>query len=80
MFSIQKEIEKIVFDQDFVVLPGIGGFISEYTKPYFDSKGEIVLPVKQITFNSLIDKDLDQKLISLLQKNLKIPADFISSE
>ena len=80
MFSIQNEIEKIIQDQDFIVLPGIGGFISEYSKPYFDTNGEIVLPQKKITFNSLIDKDIDQKLFQILHKDLRIPTEFISSE
>jgi CCDC81-like prokaryotic HU domain 1/SPOR domain len=80
MLNIQREIENIVFEQDFVVLPGIGAFLTEYTKPYFDKKGDIVLPEKKIEFNQLIDRDLDEKLFHLISKNTHLPKELIASE
>lgn len=80
MFTIQKEIEQIINNQDFIVLPNIGAFISEYSKPYFDASGEIVLPVKQLEFNDLIDKDLDEKLFVLIHQNSKLPIELIKTD
>ncbi|MCP9768198.1 SPOR domain-containing protein [Lacihabitans sp. LS3-19] len=80
MFNIQKEIEQVIQNQDFIVLPNIGAFISEYSKPYFDGNQEIVLPIKKLEFNEVIDKDLDGKLIELIRQNSKLPEDLIKSE
>lgn len=80
MLNIQREIENIVFEQDFVVLPGIGAFLTEYTKPYFDKKGDIILPEKKFIFNQLIDRDLDEKLFHLISKKTNLPKELIASE
>jgi hypothetical protein len=80
MFNIQKEIEQIIKNQDFIVLPNIGAFISEYSKPYFDENEEIVPPIKQFEFNEIIDKDLDEKLFGLIHQNSKLSFDEIKTE
>lgn len=80
MFNIQQEIVNIVLEQDFIVLPGIGAFLTEYSKPYFDKDGEIVLPEKKIEFNPLIDRDLDNKLLSLLSLKVNLPKELLKTE
>ncbi len=80
MFNIQQEIVNIVLEQDFVVLPGIGAFLTEYSKPYFDKKGEIVLPEKKIEFNNLIDRDLDNKLLSLISIKVNLPKELLKTD
>ena len=80
MINIQKEIQSIVQDQDFIVLPGIGAFSTEYTKPYFDKEERIVPPLKKLKFNQLIDRDVDNKLFSILVKKNNISVDIIKTE
>lgn len=80
MFNIQQEIVNIVLEQDFVVLPGIGAFLTEYSKPYFDKNGEIILPEKRIEFNHLIDRDLDNKLLSLISLKVNLPKELLRTD
>jgi CCDC81-like prokaryotic HU domain 1/SPOR domain len=80
MFNIQQEIVNIVLEQDFVVLPGIGAFLTEYSKPYFDKNGEIVLTEKKIEFNHFIDKDVDHKLLSLISLKVNLPKELLKTD
>jgi hypothetical protein len=80
MFNIQREIVNIVLEQDFVVLPGIGAFLTEYSKPFFDKDGEIVLPEKKIAFNHLIDRDLDNKLLGLISLKVNLPKELLKTD
>lgn len=80
MFNIQQEIVNIVLEQDFVVLPGIGAFLTEYSKPYFDKNGEIVLPEKKIEFNHLIDRDVDNKLLGLISLKVNLPKELLKTD
>ena len=80
MFNIQQEIVNIVLEQDFVVLPGIGAFLTEYSKPYFDKNGEIVLPEKKIEFNHLIDRDVDDKLLGLISLKVNLPKELLKTD
>lgn len=80
MFNIQQEIVNIVQEQDFVVLPGIGAFLTVYSKPYFDKEGEIVLPEKKIEFNHLIDRDLDNKLLGLISLKVNLPKELLKTD
>ncbi len=73
MLNLKNEIGKIINEHDFIVLPGIGAFISEYTQPYFDLNNHIVESIKTLKFNSLLSKDVDNKLINLLSIKLGIP-------
>ncbi|OYU68052.1 MAG: hypothetical protein CFE22_01710 [Cytophagaceae bacterium BCCC1] len=80
MLNIQREIVNIVLEQDFVVLPGIGAFLTEYSKPYFDKDGEIVLPEKKIEFNHMIDRDLDNKLLGLISMKVNLPKELLKTD
>jgi hypothetical protein len=80
MLNIQQEIVNIVLEQDFIVLPGIGAFLTEYSKPYFDKDGEIVLPEKKIEFNHLIDRDLDNKLLGLISLKVNLPKELLKTD
>ncbi len=79
MHNIQQEINHLLQDQDFLVLPGIGAFLAEYTKPHFNTQGGIVLSQKTLSFNPLIDRDVDYKLFHLLSKKLNIPFELAKS-
>ncbi|MCP9765009.1 HU domain-containing protein [Lacihabitans soyangensis] len=79
MHSIQHDIHHFIQEQDFLVLPGIGSFLADYSKPYFDKTGEIILPTRSLVFNHLIDRDVDDKLFGLLSKNLNLPIELVKS-
>lgn len=79
MHSIQYDIQHLIQEHDFLVLPGIGSFLARYSKPYFDDEGEIVMPKKFLEFNQLIDRDVDNKLFELLSKNISRPIDLVKS-
>jgi cell division septation protein DedD len=80
MLNIQQEIQALVHEHDFLVLPSIGAFISEYSKPYFDNEGSIVLPEKTISFNHLIDRDVENKLFHIISRNKNISVENVQSE
>lgn len=80
MINLQQEIKSIVQNQDFIVLPGIGAFLTEYSKPFFNSDGNIVPPKKKIEFNQLIDRDIDNKLFSMLSEKSNKSFDSIHTE
>ncbi len=70
--NIQSEIRDYILSHDFVMLPGIGGFIAEYTKPYFDDKGEIVPPQRKIRFNPLLRNDSNVEILQVFKDNLRV--------
>lgn len=78
MLNLKNEIGKIINEHDFIVLPGIGAFISEYTQPYFDLNNHIVESIKTLKFNSLLSKDVDDKLINLLSIKLGVPFNILN--
>ena len=78
MLNLKNEIGKIINEHDFLVLPGIGAFISEYTQPYFDLNNHIVESIKTLKFNSLLSKDVDDKLINLLSIKLGVPFNILN--
>ena len=78
MLNLKNEIGKIINEHDFIVLPGIGAFISEYTQPYFDLNNRIVESIKTIKFNSLLSKDVDDKLINLLSIKFGVPFNILN--
>lgn len=78
MLNLKNEIGEIINKHDFIVLPGIGAFISDYTLPYFDLNNNIVESIKTIKFNSLLSKDVDNKLINLLAIKNGVPINILN--
>ena len=78
--NIQKEILSIIHGQDFIILPEIGAFIFEYSKPYFNGENQLVESKKTLRFENIITKDPDNKLINYLSKSLSIPNNFTEIE
>ncbi len=78
MLNLKKEIGEIINEHDFIVLPGIGAFISDYTLPYFDLNNNIVESIKTIKFNSILSKDVDNKLINLLSIKKGVPINILN--
>ncbi len=78
MLNLKNEIGEIINEHDFIVLPGIGAFISDYTLPYFDLNNKIVESIKTIKFNSILSKDVDNKLINLLSIKKGVPINILN--
>lgn len=70
--NIQSEIRDYINAHDFVMLPGIGAFLAEYSKPYFDTHGNIVPPERKIRFNPHIRNDSDVEILQVFRYRLNI--------
>lgn len=70
--NIQSEIRDYILSHDFVMLPGIGAFVAEYTQPYFDKDGEIVPAERKIRFNPLLRNDSDVDILQVFRKRMNI--------
>lgn len=67
--NAQSKIKEYINNHDFVMLPGIGAFLAEYTKPYLTANGEIVNPKRKIRFNPELRDDSD---IDILKNKLNL--------
>ncbi len=70
--NIQSEIRDYILSHDFVMLPGIGAFVAEYSQPYFDKDGEIVPPERKIRFNPLLRNDSDVDILQVFREKMNI--------
>lgn len=70
--NIQSEIRDYILSHDFVMLPGIGAFVAEYSKPYFDRNGEIVPPERKIRFNPHLRNDSDVEILQVFKERMNI--------
>lgn len=72
MMNIQSAIREYILSHDFVMLPGIGAFVAEYSKPYFDQNGEIVPAERTIRFNPLLRNDSDVDILNVFKEKMRI--------
>jgi hypothetical protein len=77
--NIQSEIRDYINAHDFVMLPGIGAFLAEYSKPYFDTNGNIVPPERKIRFNPHIRNDSDVEILQVFRYRLNISNDEVQN-
>lgn len=70
--NIQSEIREYILSHDFVMLPGIGAFVAEYSKPYFDLNGEIVPSERKLRFNPLLRNDSDVEILQVFKERMNI--------
>lgn len=70
--NIQSEIRDYILSHDFVMLPGIGAFVAEYSKPYFDLNGDIVPAERKIRFNPLLRNDSDVEILQVFKDRMNI--------
>lgn len=80
MINLKNEISQIIYSVDFIVLPGLGAFQTNYSMPYFGKNGDIIEATKSIEFIGLFKKDVDGKLFKLLSQKLGHPIDLILLE
>lgn len=83
MTTVQNHIKELLFEQDCVVIPDFGGFVTNFDCAKIDtSKRFFTPPQKWLAFNSLLKNDdgllsnyiANQENISREQANLKIKA------
>lgn len=68
MNSMLQHINDLLFLHECVVLPGLGGIISNYSASYFDEKSSIFYPPKkELSFNKNLSKN-DGLLISYVSE------------
>lgn len=70
--NIQSEIRDYILSHDFVMLPGVGAFVAEYSKPYFDLNGEIVPAERKIRFNPHLRNDSDVEILQVFKERMNI--------
>ncbi len=70
--NIQSEIRAYILSHDFVMLPGIGAFVAEYSQPYFDENGEIVPSERKLRFNPLLRNDSDVDILQVFKERMHI--------
>lgn len=70
--NIQSEIRDYILSHDFVMLPGIGAFVAEYSRPYFGKDGEIVPSERTIRFNPLLRNDSDVDILQVFREKMNI--------
>jgi CCDC81-like prokaryotic HU domain 1 len=78
--NIKQEIVKIIHEYDFIVVPGLGAFMGEYSKPYFNAIGDIIAGHRSIHFEPIIKKDIDNKLFNILVEKISIPQNYVLIE
>jgi hypothetical protein len=70
--DVAGHIQELLFRQDCVILPGLGGLILHYSNGTYDNvKRQFTPPGRQVTFNSLLKED-DGLLTSSIIKKEKI--------
>lgn len=78
--NIKQEITDIILKHDFVIVPGVGAFLSSYSKPHFNQFGNIVESVRTLEFEPYIKKDFENKLFNLLSHRINIPHNYLLIE
>jgi cell division septation protein DedD/nucleoid DNA-binding protein len=81
MTTVQNHIKELLFEQDCVVIPDFGGFVTNFDCAKINSTGRYIAPPqKWLAFNALLKNDdgllsnyiAKQENISLSQANLKV--------
>jgi|GEM_PF-2187430 hypothetical protein len=68
MININHEIRSLLFDHDYVTVPGLGAFIAHYEPSVYNSENNSFSPPnRKISFNSVLKQD-DGLLTSTLMK------------
>lgn len=70
--KIENHIRELLYDHNFVIVPGLGAFVTKYKPAEVDFQGQKILPpTKKIYFNDSIKED-DGLLINYLCHNTEL--------
>jgi hypothetical protein len=67
-----SDIGEHILTHDFVMLPGIGAFVAEYSRPYFSESGDIIPGERTLRFNPLLRNDSDVSLLEALREKQRL--------
>ncbi len=72
--EVIQAIRKLLFLEDCVIIPGLGGFVSQYRPAVIDkATNTFIPPAKEIVFNSELVQN-DGTLVSFIEKQDNIPS------
>ncbi len=72
MISVAEYLKKLLYEQDCVVVPELGGFLSHFNHAYFSGiNGQYYAPAKRIAFNEALKLD-DGLLVHYISVNEQI--------
>lgn len=77
---MHSEIRDYILSHDFVMLPGIGAFVAEYSRPYFSESGDIIPGERTVRFNPLLRNDSDVSILKDFQEELGISAEDVQEK
>lgn len=77
---MHAEIREYILSHDFVMLPGIGAFVAEYSRPYFSESGDIVPGERTVRFNPLLRNDSDVSILQDFQEELGLSTEDIQEK
>lgn len=77
---MHAEIREYIRSHDFVMLPGIGAFVAEYSRPYFSDSGDIIPGERSVRFNPLLRNDSDVSILKDFQEELGMSAEEVQDK
>jgi hypothetical protein len=73
MINFDKHLKELLFEEDFLIIPGLGAFIAKFSQAKLSESGEVIGPVKSFDFNSLLDTDDKNKFINYIVSKENLP-------
>jgi hypothetical protein len=64
MLDFNKHLRDILYQEDFLIVPGLGAFIAKFSQAKLSDNGEVIGPFKTFDFNGLLNSDDRNKFIN----------------
>jgi len=64
MTDFIKHLKDILYQEDFLIVPGLGAFIAKFSQAKLSAKGDVIGPNKTFEFNGLLNSDDRNKFIN----------------
>ncbi|MGR3809526.1 HU domain-containing protein [Jiulongibacter sp. NS-SX5] len=80
MINFEKYIKDALYELDFFIVPGLGGFIAKFTQAEIDESGQLRPPVKNFEFNSFLTIDDDKKFVNFIKNREHVSDGIIEEE
>ncbi|MFT5886523.1 MAG: hypothetical protein ACI9IP_002991 [Arcticibacterium sp.] len=68
MIDFDKHLKELLYEEDFLIIPGIGAFIAVFTSASLSESGDLISPHKTFEFNGLLTSDDSHKFLNYLFK------------
>lgn len=73
MINFDKHLNELLYEEDFLIIPGLGAFIANFTQAKLSDSGEVVGPFKSFDFNGLLNEDDKNKFITYIISKENLP-------